>query len=126
MQMDATASKLMGRRLTGALLHALLLPGLALSIAAPIAGLRGSGILLAMLATVALLTLSNLDFGRRPAYARFWGSESSRSLGFSPRLFDDALTSREKLGIVLTSGFGVAWLALDFLWLAFAVNDLFS
>ena len=115
----------MGRRLTGAVLHALLLPGLALSIAAPIATLRGPGILLMTLATVVLFTLLNLECGQRPAYVQFWGSHASKNLGFTPLLFDDVLAPRDKLSVVRRSGYSLAWLALGLFWLSLAVNDLF-
>ena len=39
----------------------------------------------------------------------------------TPRLFDDALTPHEKLGVVLKSAWGQLLLTLDLIWLAGSV-----
>lgn len=124
MQAIPLAPNLFGRRLTGAVLHALVGTGLALPGAATIASLRGSVvdphgavILLVMLVLVVLFTLVNLAFERSPAFAeRVWGR------GHTPRVFDDALTAREKLAVFLKSGWCLFWLAVDLFWLWLALE----
>lgn len=138
MQMVLGASSLWYRRvITGAVLHALLVSAIAMLIAIGVTGLaigpqplrerifitvdefsffhRGAGILLVMLATILLFMLLSLAVGRWSAYVRAWGQTS-----LTARLFDDALTPREKLMVVVKSKWGCLGLALDLGWLGMA------
>lgn len=138
MQMVLGASSLWYRRvITGAVLHALLVSAIAMPIAIGVTGLaigpqplrerifitvdefsvfhRGAGILLVMLATILLFMLLSLAVGRWSAYVRARGQTS-----LTARLFDDALTPREKLMVVVKSKWGCLGLALDLGWLGMA------
>jgi hypothetical protein len=118
MQTMRDSLNLIGRRLTGAVLHALLVTAVMAPIMTGIAGgfsaIGGSGALLVTLATVVLLTLISLALGGWPAYLRFWGNHDGPYITAS--LFDDGLTPREKFRLVLKSGCGRFWLALDLGW----------
>ncbi|MBX9841656.1 MAG: hypothetical protein K2Z80_07605 [Xanthobacteraceae bacterium] len=122
------------RRLAGAALYALLLTAVTLPIAVWLVGLvvgppelraqivittagfgavHGSlGLYAVILATVAGLTVFNLVVGPRKHHVFDW------NLG--PRLMDDALSPREKVAIVLQSGWGRCLLALLCSWLVLA------
>jgi hypothetical protein len=122
------------RRLAGATLYALLITAVALPVTTWLVGLvvgppelraqivittarfgavHGSlGLYAVFLATVAGLTVFNLLVGPRKRYAFDW------NLG--PRLMDDALSSREKVAVVLQSGWGRCLLVLLSLWLVLA------
>ena len=125
MQAVANAPNLIGRRLTGAVLHALLLAGVILPMLfGGLPWLRGSALLLAMSAVIVPIALYDLVCWRRPDYVQFWAHEGWRFIGITPQLFDDALTSRQKLMATLKTGWGVAWLAIVLLWLGYPVIDL--
>jgi len=134
MQAVTGEPNLMGRRLTSAVLHALIVTGLyqvyvilpliivgnlvfrekaiiSLGKSAAIDHLS-SGLVLVMLATFALQTLLNLAVGSRPGYARIWGP----TLG---PLLDNGLSAREKLAHVVTSWRGCTWVAYGLVWLVF-------
>lgn len=131
---------LTGRRLAGAVLCALLVTAVTMPIAIGIAGLvvgpqelrakiivtstsfaafhGRAGLFLVMLATVLVFTLYNFAVGQRQRYAWHWGP-------LVPRLFDDALSARDKFAAVLASGWGRFLLAIDLAWIvlaAFAPN----
>jgi hypothetical protein len=122
----------MGRRLSGAALHALIVTGLYQvyvifplmlfgnllgrakgidSLGYTFAGDHVSTVLvLVMLATFALQTLLNLAAGSRPGYVRIWGP----TLG---PLLDNRLSAREKLAHVVTNRRGCTKVALCLWWL---------
>lgn len=122
------------RRLVGAMLSAVTSTAVALPAAVWIAGLAlgpqalrqkiiittssfsafygRASILAVMAATFVLLTVSNLVFGQRESYAR--GT-------MLPALFDDALSVREKLTVLLTSGWGLATIALNLFWIGLSL-----
>jgi hypothetical protein len=134
MQAVFDTANLMGRRLTGAVLYALLIMGIAMPVFTGIAGLiigpqplrdrviitvdrfaayHGSaGVFFVMLSGVALLTLYNILVGSRARYAWNWA--------VIPPLFDDAIGAREKGMRVLTNNWARLLLVLDLAWIVLA------
>ena len=80
MQAVLDTPNLLGRRLTGAVLRALLVAAIVAPITTSIvrefSAVDGSGALLLTLAIVVLLTLFNFTLGRWPAYVGFWGGSA--------------------------------------------------
>ncbi len=123
-----------GRRLAGAMLSAVITTAMAMPVAVWAAGLilgppalrqkiiittsslsafhGRAAILAVMAATFVLLTASNLMFGQRPRYAQG---------AMLPALLDDALSARDKLTVLLTSGWGWAAIVLNAFWIALAL-----
>jgi hypothetical protein len=123
-----------GRRLAGAALYALLVMGIVMPILIGIAGLivgpqplreqiiitasrfgayHGSaGFYLVMLAGFVLITLYNVVVGPRTRYAWNWK--------VIPPLFDDAVSVREKLALLLTNNWARLLLVLDVVWIVLA------
>lgn len=123
-----------GRRLAGAVLSAVTMTGIAVPAAVWMTGLvlgpqalrqkiivtansfsavyGRTSILIVMAATFAVLVACGLIFGQRASYAR--GT-------MLPALFDDALSVREKLTVLLTSVWGWLTLALNLFWILLAL-----
>jgi hypothetical protein len=140
MQAINSAPNLMGRRLVGSALYALLFMGISMPVMIWIAGLAvgpqalrekflftptefaalygGTGMLLVILAIFVLVTLYNLVVGARRRYSIPWG--------FGPLLFDDALSAREKIAAVLASNWCRFLLVCDLGWAAWLVVACFA
>lgn len=134
MQAISGPSSLTGRRFAGAALYALLVMGIVMPILIGVAGLiigpqplrdqviitagrfgayHGSAsFYLVMLAGFVLITLYNVAVGPRTRYAWNWK--------VIPPLFDDAVSVREKLALLLTNNWARLLLALDAAWIVLA------
>jgi hypothetical protein len=112
---------LLGRRVTGAVLHALLaaamLAPLTISILREFSAVESGRAVLVTLAVIVLVALFNVTLGQWSAYVRFWGDVPF----LTQNLFDDSLTPREKLKVVLKSVWGRVLLMLALVWLAWCV-----
>jgi len=133
-QAFARTANMPGRRLTGALLNALLTTGALYPGMVWLAGLivgpqtlrekiiisvshfaiahGRAGVLLVMLASIVLFTLWSLIPGAR-------GHMLDRKV--SPLLTDDALTVRDKLRVITGSWWALLLILLNVYWIAFAV-----
>ena len=134
MQAVSGPSSAIGRRVAGAALYALLMMGVVMPILIGVAGLiigpqplreqviitasrfgayHGSaGFYLVMLAGFVLITLYNVVVGPRTRYAWNWK--------VIPPLFDDAVSVREKLALLLTNNWARVLLVLDAAWIVLA------